>query len=137
MASRLSAFWAELKRRKVYRVAVVYVAVGAGVIGLAEAALPSSTWDQLQIPISVAILLGFPIAQVLAWAYEVRPEEPSSGRGPEPSPGSVRPPETPERSTGASAETHSRAENLEFGKPKVPRPSIVVLPFDDFSPHRV
>jgi hypothetical protein len=74
MASKLSSFLVELKRRKVYRVATVYVVVGAGIIGLADAALPS--WEQLQVPVVVLILIGFPIALILAWAYEVRPEEP-------------------------------------------------------------
>jgi len=72
MASRLSLFLAELKRRKVYRVATVYVVVGAGIIGVCEAALPSDVWQGLQIPVGVIILVGLPIALVLAWAYEVR-----------------------------------------------------------------
>lgn len=74
MASKLSLFLAELKRRKIYRVATVYVVVGAGIIGLGEAALPSSIWDGIQIPVGIFILVGLPIALVLAWAYEVRPE---------------------------------------------------------------
>jgi hypothetical protein len=74
LAPKLSLFLAELKRRKVYRVAVVYVVVGAGIIGLGDAALPS--WEQLQVPVVVLVLIGFPIALVLAWAYEVKPEEP-------------------------------------------------------------
>jgi len=75
VASKLSLFFAELKRRKVYRVATVYVVVGAGIIGLGEAALPSNLWEGIQIPVGVIILIGFPIALVLAWAYELKPEE--------------------------------------------------------------
>ena len=107
MASRLSLFLSELKRRKVYRVATGYVVVGAGVIGLADAALPF--WDQIQVPVVVSILIGLPIALVLAWAYEVKTEE---LREDEPTPNKVTL-DTPESEQ---------------------RKSIVVLPFDNMSP---
>ena len=80
MSSCLTFFLAELKRRKVYRVATVYVVVGAGIIGLGEAAIPSNIWEGIQIPVGLIILIGLPIALILAWAYEVRPEEPGEGR---------------------------------------------------------
>ena len=64
----------ELKRRKVYRVAVGYVIAAAGVIQLASAVFPA--WDlpnwTLRLT-GVLLLVGFPIALILAWAYEVRP----------------------------------------------------------------
>jgi hypothetical protein len=72
----VASFLAELKRRKVYRVGTVYVVVGAGIIGLGEAALPTGIWEGIQIPVGIIILVGLPIALVLAWAYEVKPEEP-------------------------------------------------------------
>ncbi len=108
MASKLSSFLVELKRRKVYHVAVVYVIVGAGIIGLCEAALPSNLWGQIQIPVGVIILVGFPIALVLAWAYEVKPEEPRVSE------------KDPASSIGTSEDKE--------------RKSIVVLPFDNMSP---
>ena len=40
LASKLSVFLTELKRRRVYRVAVAYAVVGTGIIGVADAALP-------------------------------------------------------------------------------------------------
>jgi serine/threonine-protein kinase len=67
-----------LKRRKVYHVAVVYLLVGWAVITgaqfLFEEALdlPEAAWQF----VAGLIILGFPIALVLAWAYEVKPEEP-------------------------------------------------------------
>ena len=99
---------AELKRRKVYRVAVAYVVVGTGIIGVADAALPDDVWDRLQMPIVVLILVGLPIALVLAWAYEIKPEEPREE----------------EPTTPAIIET-PQSEH---------KKSIVVLPFDNISP---
>jgi len=117
VASKLSLFLKELKRRKVYRVAVVYVVVGAGIIGLADAALPSGVWDRLQVPIVVLVLVGLPIALVLAWAYEVKPEEP---RTEDPSKEEARP--SPEAATPPEITDEKQ------------RKSIVVLPFDNLSP---
>jgi TolB-like protein len=117
VASKVSLFLAEMKRRKVYRVATVYVVVGAGIIGLCEAALPPNLWEGIQIPVGVIILVGLPIALILAWAYEVRPEEP-------------RPPEPSDEES--SAAPHATAPT---GIPAAEhRKSIVVLPFDNMSP---
>ncbi|MGI9626318.1 MAG: tetratricopeptide repeat protein [Longimicrobiales bacterium] len=73
--SGLRSFLAELKRRKVYRVAALYAVVGLGVIEAADLILP-----RLQLPDSATtlvlalVLLGFPIALVLAWALEITPD---------------------------------------------------------------
>lgn len=65
----------ELKRRKVYRVAITYVVVAAGAVQLASVAVPASRlpgWaDEFFLALAV---FGFPIALVLAWAFEVTPE---------------------------------------------------------------
>src|SRR5262249_7751097 len=67
-----SGFFEEVKRRKVYRVAVAYIVVAAGVIQLASAAFPA--WDlpnwALRLVI-VLLLIGFPLALVLGWAFDV------------------------------------------------------------------
>lgn len=67
-------FFEELKRRKVYRVAVAYVVAAVGIIQLASATFPA--WDlpnwALRLVI-VVLLLGFPIALLLAWAFDVTP----------------------------------------------------------------
>lgn len=71
----MSAFFDELKRRKVYRVAVAYVVVAGGMIQLASAAFPA--WElpnwALRLVI-VLLLIGFPIALILAWAFDVTPQ---------------------------------------------------------------
>ena len=72
----------ELKRRKVVRVAGVYAVVAWLLIQVANNVVPA-----LQLPawtngfIVLLLLIGFPIALVLAWAYEVTPEgiKPDSG----------------------------------------------------------
>ena len=71
----LRGFVAELKRRKVFRVAVVYGGVGFVVAQAADIAFPA-----LQLPawtvtlVVVLVLLGFPVALVLAWAFELTPD---------------------------------------------------------------
>jgi TolB-like protein/Tfp pilus assembly protein PilF len=67
-------FFAELQRRNVYKVAAAYAVVGWLLIQVA-----ASTFPFLQIPgwatrlVIVLVLLGFPIALVLAWAFEMSP----------------------------------------------------------------
>jgi TolB-like protein/cytochrome c-type biogenesis protein CcmH/NrfG len=68
----------EFRRRKVYRAAAVYVVVGLGVLGAAEVILDPLGLGGARPYIVVLVLLGFPIALVLAWTYEVRPESPAA-----------------------------------------------------------
>src|SRR6266566_5465544 len=68
----MSGFLEEVKRRKVYRVAVAYVIAAGGIIQLASAALPA--WELPNWALRLVILLlllGFPIALILAWAYDI------------------------------------------------------------------
>jgi adenylate cyclase len=67
-------FLAELKRRKVTRVAVVYALVGLGVIEGAQMILPTLQLEAGYPYIVVFVLFGFPLALVVAWAYEITPE---------------------------------------------------------------
>ena len=68
-------FFSELKRRNVYKVAVAYAVVGWLLIQVATQVFPF-----LEIPnwtIRLVILLtalGFPIALIIAWAFELTPE---------------------------------------------------------------
>ncbi|MGW8268484.1 MAG: tetratricopeptide repeat protein, partial [Longimicrobiales bacterium] len=73
--SHLKAFLAELKRRKVYRVAAGYCAAAFVVWQAAEIAFPALGLPEAALRlVVVASLLGFPVAVALAWIYEVRPE---------------------------------------------------------------
>ena len=68
-------FFEELKRRKVYRVAVAYVIVAGGIIQLASAVFPAWELPDWTLRVLVVLLLaGFPIALVLAWAFDVTPQ---------------------------------------------------------------
>jgi TolB-like protein/Tfp pilus assembly protein PilF len=71
----MTGFFEEVKRRKVYRVAVAYIIAAGGVIQLASAAFPA--WElpnwALRLVI-VLLLIGFPIALILAWAFDVTAE---------------------------------------------------------------
>src|ERR671930_37721 len=69
------SFFAELKRRNVYKVAVAYAVVGWVIAQVATQIFPF-----LKIPnwivrlVIVLIAIGFPIALVIAWAFEATPE---------------------------------------------------------------
>jgi len=71
----MNGFFEEVKRRKVYRVAAAYVIAAGGIIQLASAAFPA--WElpnwALRFVI-VLLLIGFPIALTLAWAFDVTPQ---------------------------------------------------------------
>lgn len=66
---------AELKRRKVFRVAIVYAATAFAVLQGAEILLPNLGVPEWPMRFLVAVvLLGFPLAVVLAWALEIKPD---------------------------------------------------------------
>ncbi|QFU76268.1 hypothetical protein EY643_11680 [Halioglobus maricola] len=74
-------FWKELRRRKVIRVASVYIVTGWLIIQVA-----SSTFASFGIPdwafrfVALMLLLGFPVALIITWAFELTPDgiKPSS-----------------------------------------------------------
>ena len=72
---KIDNFFAELKRRNVYKVAVAYAVVGWLIAQIATQIFPF-----LEIPnwvvrlVIVLIAIGFPIALVIAWAFEATPE---------------------------------------------------------------
>jgi TolB-like protein len=73
--SGLSVFLAELRRRRVYRVAVVYAVVAFVIWQAAEIAFPALNLPEWTLTfVVVATLLGFPIALVLAWAFDITPQ---------------------------------------------------------------
>ncbi len=68
-------FFAELKRRNVYKVAVAYAVVGWLLIQVATQVFPFFGIPNWSIRLIILLLiLGFPVALVLAWAFEITPE---------------------------------------------------------------
>ena len=69
------SFFAELKRRKVFRVAVVYAATAFVILQAADIMLPRLAVPEWALTLVVVLtVLGFPIALVLAWALELTPD---------------------------------------------------------------
>ena len=68
-------FIQELKRRNVFRVAAIYVIVSWLLMQIGDVMFPALLLPEWTTTMLVAfLLLGFPIAVILAWAYEVTPE---------------------------------------------------------------
>src|SRR4026208_1332093 len=71
----MSSFFEELQRRKVYRVAAAYIVAAGFLIQMASAAFPAWELPNWSVRLVIVLLLiGFPIAIVLAWAYDITPQ---------------------------------------------------------------
>src|SRR5215510_6339665 len=71
----MSGFFEELKRRKVYRVAAAYIIAAGFIIQIGSAVLPAWELPNWTLRLVVVLLLvGFPVALILAWAYDVTPQ---------------------------------------------------------------
>jgi len=108
----LKNFFAELKRRKVYTVAVTYAIVGWLLIQIVTQVFPPfeiSNWAERLV--ILAIIIGFPIALILGWLFDFTRH------------GIVR---TADLSSEARIEITPSVESTEK--------SIAVLPFNDLSP---
>ena len=135
----MASVWGEFKRRNVVKVAVAYAIVGWLLIEVTSTVFPI-----LQIPdwaialVTMLLLLGFPLALILSWAYEITPD------------GMKRSHEVPVTQSA----THSTGRKLDFGiigalvlalgfvvynyvledsAGTLPN-SVAVLPFDNLSP---
>src|SRR5207247_1644749 len=64
-----------LKRRNVYKVAVAYAIVGWLVMQIAATVVPAlHLSDAITSAVVVLVILGLPIALIIAWAFELTPE---------------------------------------------------------------
>jgi TolB-like protein/Tfp pilus assembly protein PilF len=71
----MTGFFEELQRRKVYRVAAAYIVAAGFLIQIASAAFPAWELPNWSVRLVIVLLLiGFPIALVLAWAYDITPQ---------------------------------------------------------------
>jgi len=74
-APRYQRFFAELKRRRVFKAAAIYGATSFAVLQVADIVLPSLGLPEWTITFTVAfIVLLFPAVLILAWAFDVTPE---------------------------------------------------------------
>lgn len=128
----------ELKRRRVIRVTIAYVALGLGIIYAAEAIfenLPVPEWATTLV--IVLIGLGLPLAIGLAWAFDVTPrgiertsdETTDAGGDPHtPASGGVTSSEASTSSGSPSAEAIPEAADAELDVR-----ALAVLPFENLS----
>ena len=137
-------FFAELKRRNVYKVAVAYAVVGWLLVQIATQVFPF-----LDIPnwvvrlVIVVVALGFPIALVIAWAFELTPEGIKRTEEVEPRAGEI----SPRKHTwiyvvviGAGLSIglffvgrYTAGNTPRQSEAALPQKSIAVLPFDNLS----
>ena len=72
---KIDNFFAELKRRNVYKVAVAYAVVARLLIQIATQVFPFFEIPNWAVRLVVlAMIAGFPIALIIAWAFELTPE---------------------------------------------------------------
>ena len=115
-SSRFRRIFFELRRRKVIRVVLVYLALSWVIVQVVDA-----TFEHLPLPsgsgtlVLVLLAIGFPLALVLAWAYQMTPEG-LKRESSDPDPQGIGPVAAP--------------------PPAPPEASIAVLPFVDMSPDR-
>ncbi len=69
------SFFSELKRRNVYKMAIAYAVVAWLLIQIATQVFPFFEIPNWAVQlVVVALLIGFPVALVLSWAFEITPE---------------------------------------------------------------
>src|SRR6476661_57895 len=72
---KIDNFFSELQRRNVYKVAVAYAVVGWLLVQITTQVFPIFEIPNWALRLIVlVIIIGFPIALVIAWAFELTPE---------------------------------------------------------------
>jgi len=71
----MASVWGELKRRNVVKVAVAYAVVGWLLIEIISTVLPTFESPQWVLQtLTFVIILGFPLALILSWVFDLTPE---------------------------------------------------------------
>ena len=113
----MASFLGEIKRRKVFQVAVVYIVVAWGIMQVIDVVIePLSLPGWFDTVVIVLLIVGFPMALVLAWALELTPQ------GIVRTSASVGPKEIDAEDSADSAEPLELLPN-----------SVAVLPFENLS----
>jgi len=72
---KIDNFFTELKRRNVYKVAVAYAVIGWLLVQIATQVFPFLEIPNWVVRLVIAMVaIGFPIALIIAWAFELTPE---------------------------------------------------------------
>src|SRR5438094_4326834 len=152
-------FFAELKRRNVYKVAIAYAVVAWLLIQAASIFFPAFDAPPWVMKIFIIVIIfGFPVALIFSWAFEITPEGIKLESEIEPNKSikrrtgrriialtialavvavglfvyqMVRPDRRQGVEGGAPATPQS--EGLAGARPSIPEKSIAVLPFDNLS----
>jgi hypothetical protein len=92
--------FAELKRRKVYNVAIAYAVVAWVLIQIDTQVFPFfiPTWAVKLLVVLIA--LGFPVALILSWAFDITPQ---GIKRTDDAPQTALPPSVPEKSIAVLA----------------------------------
>ena len=127
-------FWVELRRRGVIRAAIVYAVVGWVVIEVASVVLPALNLPAWSVKLVIVLVaLGFPIAIIMGWMYDLNPE---GLRRTPPTAVSPQPPAAPTIAEVAAPRPVAAAP-VEAAKVAPPtdtdRRTIAVLPFVNMS----
>jgi len=70
----MNSFVSQLKQRRVYRVAIGYAVAAWLMVQIAATVLPAFHAPEFILPVLIILLgIGFPVALVLAWAFDVTP----------------------------------------------------------------
>jgi TolB-like protein len=122
----IKQFFHELRRRKVLRVTVVYGVVGWAVTEIASVILPLLLLPDWTVRlVLILILLGFPLAIILTWAFDITPT------------GIEKTKDLAELDADlADSRTTKQSVVGSKGPPSIDQEvaSVAVLPFDDLSP---
>jgi TolB-like protein/Tfp pilus assembly protein PilF len=137
-----TSFFAELRRRNVYKVATAYAVAALVLIQIATQVFPFFEVPNWVVrPVVLLLALGFPVALTLAWAFELTPE---GLRRTEPA--GVSPRQSPRSlawlyvvitaglfSAGLFFLGRFTVPSKQGGAVKAPEKSIAVLPFENLS----
>ena len=127
--SAAATFWAELKRRRVVRVVVLYAIGGWIVIEVTSTVSPNLNLPDWTVKlVTILVALGFVIAIVLAWAFDIGPG------GVHRTTGADDAAVTPRQDPGASAASvAAKDKERESAAVVDDRKAIAVLPFVNMS----
>jgi tetratricopeptide (TPR) repeat protein len=75
MPSKLSQFWQELKRRKVFQVVAMYAASAFIILEVADIVLPRLGLPDWTVTfVIILLIIGFPIAVIFSWIFDITPQ---------------------------------------------------------------